>query len=284
MSDLEQTFAKAAAIAKKVPQNLQEAAFNRALDALLGAQGKAKGASGNSRGRSQRRGPGKEELGSSGLLGEIDRTKYPDVGATGRVADQALKILQLAREDHNVDGLTAAEITEILTQKFRLPTKVAAVRMALERESDNVDVRSGSGGRHIFRIMAPGDAYLSRLRSGQMSANALKPRAGKSKPATKNKLRSKKESHTKEAKSTASPKAMSKSSGRPGPKAAITKLVDSGFFTSPRTISEIQENLKHKRGNAYSVMELAPALVRCVRDDSLTRERNDAGQYEYSQA
>ena len=72
--------------------------------------------------------------------------------------------------------------------------------------------------------------------------------------------------------------------GRPGPKAAIGQLLNSGFFRSARTISEIQEELQHRRGHGYSVQELSPALVRSVRDQSLSRERNSEGQYEYSQA
>ena len=103
MNELEEKFAKAAEIAKKVPKNLQEAAFNRALDALLGAQGGAKRASEGARGSSKQTSPHKEEEEASSLLAEIDRTKYPDVGATHRVADRALKILQLARKDYNVD-------------------------------------------------------------------------------------------------------------------------------------------------------------------------------------
>ena len=38
------------------------------------------------------------------------------------------------------------------------------------------------------------------------------------------------------------------------------------------------------KGHRYLVHELSPALVRCVRDESLSRERNEAGQYEYTEA
>lgn len=76
----------------------------------------------------------------------------------------------------------------------------------------------------------------------------------------------------------------SRARGRPGPKAAIGQLLESGYLRSARTISQIQEELQHRRGHRYAVQELSPALVRSVRDGSLTRERNESGQYEYRQA
>lgn len=132
--DLEEALLEAAEIAKKLPRNLQEAGFNRAADELLG---KARRVSGQRRSGAA----GRDEAGKtadardvSGLVEAIDRTAYPNVGATRRVGDRALKVLQLADQDHGVDGLTPSKIATILSQKFRLPTKANSV-LLIERRT-----------------------------------------------------------------------------------------------------------------------------------------------------
>lgn len=288
--ELEKAFLEAAEIAKKLPKNLQEAGFNRALEQILGTDRPALG-SRRSRGGGRAKTDKTDDRNISELVEAIDRTTYPDVGATARVGDRALKILQLAHQDHGVDGLTAGEIATILSRNFRLPTKANSVVKALDRETNTVDVRSGAGASRVFHIMAPGESYLERLRAGETvgrgrrsSARGTTKKAGglsKVKPA-KGAARQKatgKENVATEKKSTGK-----KAGRRPGPKAAIMQLLHAGFFRSARTIAEIQEELQHRRGHAYSVQELAPALVRSIRDESLSRERNSEGQYEYSQA
>jgi hypothetical protein len=287
--DLENAFLEAAEIAKKLPKNLQEAGFNKAVEQLLGKENPASG-----RGRSRGAGRAKtreraDDRDISELVEAIDRTACPDVGATARVGDRALKVLQLAHQGHGVDGLTAGEIATILSRKFRLPTKANSVLKALDRETETVDARSGAGASRVFHIMAPGEAYLEKLRGGEEvdkgrrgSARKTTKKAGGRKKKARA-ARSKKSPGKKRA--TARKKATGKKvAGRPGPKAAIGQLLDAGFFRSARTISEIQEELQHRRGHSYSVQELSPALVRSVRGESLSRERNGEGQYEYSQA
>lgn len=278
--ELEKAFLQAAEIAKKLPKNLQEAAFNRVLDQILGKEKPASGSIRSPKGSQGRTDEQADHRDTSTLIEAIDRTAYPDVAATSRVGDRALKVLQLANQDHNVDGLTAGEIATILSRKFRLPTKVNSVLKALDRETNTVDVRSGAGVSRVFHIMAPGESYLDRLRAGgavsrgsrNSARRTTKKAAGSEEKATARKAAAEKKSTVK------------KVAGRPGPKAAIGQLLDAGFFRSGRTISQIQEELQHRRGHGYSVQELAPALVRSIRDQSLSRERNTEGQYEYSQA
>ncbi len=283
MSDLDKTFAKAAEIAQKLPENLQEAAFSRALDELLEESAQRSGAKNR---RSSQRGTKpkpesqKAEAESENLLGTINKTEYPDIGATARVADRALKVLQLANEDHGTDGLTARQISEILTQKFRLPVTPNAVLMALQRESQTVDVRPGPNQKKIFHIMAPGDEYLKNLRSGETETRTCHKsktakKKAKKKPTVREKAASKKQ---------ASKKATQRKSTTLGPKAAVGKLIETGFFDNPRQISEIQEELKHNKGLTFRVEKLSTPLLRYVRDETLSRSRNDSGQYEYSKA
>ncbi len=285
--NLEDAFLQAAEIAKKLPKNLQEAGFNRALEQLLGKTDSKPPGGGGARGRSgkqkQKTSDEAERPDFDQLLDSIDRTAYPDVNATTRVADRALMVLQLAHQDHGVDGLTASEITTILSRKFRLPAKVNSVSKALEREVGTVDVRAGTGAARVFHIMAPGEAYLKELRSGEQISQ---PRRQKAKSNTAKgsspKSGSKKKATSK--KKTVKKKSGKKAAGRLGPKAAINSLIESDFFQSARGIAEIQEELRHRRGHSFSVQELSPALVRSVRDGSLARQRNDSGQYEYTQA
>jgi hypothetical protein len=287
-ADLEKTFLLAAEIAKKLPENLQEAGFNRAIEQLLG---KASPASG---GRPLRRAAVRDvaeptDESRSELIESVDRTAYPDIGASTRVGDRALKVLLLAHQDYGVDGLTADEIAKILSRKFRLPTKANSVAKALDRETNTVDVRSDSGASRVFHIMAPGEEYLARLRAGK----SLDGKGGdRTSRTTKHARRLGKVAATKTpsqetvtVEATFKKKGIGKKvAGRPGPKAAIGQLLGAGFFRSAKMISEIQEELQHRRGHSYSVQELAPALVRSVRDESLSRERNGEGQYEYREA
>lgn len=270
----EKAFLEAAEIAGKLPKHLQEIAFNRALDHLLGQTPGAVRGSGRAAAA-----PAVNTTGESDLIGRIDRTKYPDIGATSRVADRALKVLQLANDDLGVDGLTAVEISEVLTRRFRLPVTPNAVNIALERETNTVDIRT-SGGMKRFHIMAPGDDYLKALRSGE-AINRLRRPASKQRPSA--------DVSADDAKTRGRAKKASPANGsvrrgpsRPGPKAAVTQLIQTGFFKTPRTIAAVQEELKHSRGHTFSLQELAPALVRSIRDESLRRNRDAQGQYEYS--
>lgn len=285
---LEDAFAEAAKIAGKLPKNLQEAGFNRALDEMLGA-GRKDSSRLTGSGKATRRGASglsdttKE---GTGLLNSIDRTKHPDVGATDRLADQALKVLQIAKDDHGVDGLTAPEIASVLTDKFRLPATRQGVYLALSRETRTVNVRT-KDGKKVFHLMASGEAYLSRLRSGEAKdAASRKPSRRKAtgvKKKPKRKGATKKATKKKAPRKKVSPRASGrKRSGRPGPKAVIAELVSEGFFAKKRKISEVQSELQHSRGHSFMIQELSPALVRSVRDQTLRRTRDESGQYEYS--
>lgn len=268
----EKAFLEAAEIAKKLPKNLQETAFNRALDHLLGRAAKKE-----TRGATEDTRDSGERTRESELLASIDRTKHPDIGVTDRVADRALKVLHLANEDYGVDGLTAQTISAILTQKFRLPVTANAVNTALDRETDTVNVRQ-EGGVKTFHIMAPGEEYLRRLRSGEVGGQRRRVRKAALIRARK------KSGDERPGKAVKAEGTARKKHTRPGPKAAVSNLVGGGFFTSPRTISAVQDELKHSRGHTYSLQELAPALVRSLRDGALSRTRNAQGQYEYSEA
>lgn len=283
MSDksLDDLFKQAADIAGRLPENLQEAAFNRALDHLLGESGGGRRSPGLERETAPTRVRSSEAAAVRSLLEKIDRTRYPDVGATTRVADRALKVLQLANDDHNLDGLSAQEISEVLTKKFRLPVRPNAVNMALERETGTVDVRQKAGAK-VFHLMAPGEAYLKRLRDGEVSGERRSRATQPNKKQTQTRSLDATATHVPTPKEESAKKAPRASGSRPGPKKAVQQLISEGFFDAARTIADIQERLKHKRGHTYTLQDLSPTLVRLLRDGSLSRERNTSGQYEYT--
>jgi hypothetical protein len=70
-------------------------------------------------------------------------------------------------------------------------------------------------------------------------------------------------------------------SRRVGPKFALGQLLDGGYFATSRSLPEIQAYLKDSHGHDYGSNELSISLLRLIRDNRLTREKNLAGQYEY---
>jgi hypothetical protein len=274
--DLVRKFKQAAEIAKLVPRNLQETAFNRALDQLIGAGGS--GATVRST-ASERVGPAKQrarrgEPAFQTLFENVNRTQYPDLISLTRVADRAMRVLQLANDEHQVDGLTATQIAAILTKIFRVPTSASAINMALDRAGESVNVRRKDGAK-TFHLMSHGEARLRGLSNREL------PDKKRTRSKAPKRTRSETVSNGGDA-AHGEPKKTRRTTGRPGPKATIEQLVTEGFFGTPRTITAIQEHTKHKLGRSFTVQELSPALLRLIRDKTLARDRSSSGQYEYT--
>lgn len=290
--DLKELFRQAAEIAQQVPERMQEAAFNRALDVLLG-EGRASGGAAV-RPKRDADAPGVQRLGGQASVKELlklaDSTRYPDVVRAGKVLDRSLLVLQLALHDHAIDGLTPTDIARVLTEKFRLATSRQAVGMALKDAANLVD-RAAEGNGYRYRIMDPGEEYLAQLRNAsgdkaeRPSRRTGEPRSSRCRVAT--------EAPDERAKSPGVsdvrvPKAPAKvrtgrstPPGKLGPKAAVTELIELGYFSSAKTGPQVQEYLKKKRGFDIGIAQLRLAMLRLVRDGVLERDENDAGQYEY---
>src|SRR6266513_2105720 len=114
--ELSEAFKQAAEIAKSVPEHLQETAFNRALDAILGeTPGGAEGSSGPTK----RNAPKRKDITKQKdpaidptvvLLENMDSTAHPQVHDASKVIDRALVILRAARDDFEIDGLSSPQI------------------------------------------------------------------------------------------------------------------------------------------------------------------------------
>ena len=71
--------------------------------------------------------------------------------------------------------------------------------------------------------------------------------------------------------------------GRPSPRTVLDDLIKQDFFKEKKTISAIISHCKDKLTYSYESRELSPALIRCIRDKKLKREKNTNNQYEYQQ-
>lgn len=289
--DMKKLFKEAAEIAKAVPKELREAAFNRALDALSvpgGRQGRTP-TSGYS--TPSPRQDGAPQDSAATILQDLDRTRHPEVSNAARVLDRALFVLRAVRDDHQIDGLTSPQIAKVLTEKFRLRTTHQAVRQALDAAGDKVD-RNASGRVAIYRIMHPGDQYLATgdfssaasSKGGRSTRKRTRKKAPKktTKNAVKEKVVPKRNTNAKSPSKKAGPGNKATKSGRPGPGAMLRDLVTSGFFSKPRTIAEIQDFAQHQLAHSYGLNELSTPLRRAIHSRLLVRTQNDDGQYEYT--
>ena len=274
--DLKELFKQAAESAAQVPESMQEAAFNRAIDLLTGGGADSNNESPKAKvtksrtTKQQRPTPPKDDSPAESLVEAIDSTQHPGVLSAKKVLDRALMVLQISLNEHGVDGLTPAEIATVLTDKFRVSTTSAAVRMALG-DATNLVNRLPRGQGFAYRIMGPGEEYLAHLGEDEKpsSPSKAKKKSKSRKPAKKT------------AASNASTKTKSKTNTTVGPKAAIGSLIDSGFFSQVKTGPEIMTHLKNKRGLNFETDQLRMALLRLVREEKLERDENADGSYEY---
>jgi len=137
--DLKELFKQASEIAQQVPESMQEAAFNRAIDLLTGnsevplnnntsitAKKTRK-----SKSSSPKKDVAENRSVKSDLIESIDSTQHPGITSEVKILERSLMVLQIARTDHGIDGLTPLEIADILTEKFRISTRNSAVSNAL---------------------------------------------------------------------------------------------------------------------------------------------------------
>jgi hypothetical protein len=290
--DLKELFKQASEIAQQVPANMQEAAFNRALELLTaGTVGQTLQASPaapakKSTARTANRGapatPAGEDVVSTLLTG-IDSTQHPGVASATTALDRALMVLKIALDEHNIDGLAAGDIARVLRDKFRVPAAENAIRMALSRASALVD-RTPNGGGFAYRIMSAGEAHLVNLANPVDSQSTparrvQRPGKRKSKSAAKVADQGTVQAPTKKA--SKAPVAAKRAAGQPGPKAAVLELISDKFFDTPKTGQVVQAHLKSKRGFNYGTAQLRVALLRLVREKALSRDANGDGDYEY---
>lgn len=286
--DLKGVIAEALDLAKAAPDNLQEAVFNRAFDALRGADSPPPTARQLSRSTkpATRKTPPSEAGNQPGPATPVhelfDSTQHHEVIDATSMLDRCLWVIRIAKDEYGVDGLTPPEIVNVLTEAFRIPTVRQVVTPPLKAAARYVK-REQAGRGYRYRIMRGGEDYLD---AGGAKADTVKSSAPK--PMRQSSSARKKTATaptTTETNKPAPKKAKSSSKrptqGRPGPSVAIADLITEGFFSTPRDMGAIQQQLQHRRGHRYKPTDLSPALVRALRSGKLDRERNKSGRYEY---
>lgn len=288
---LQEMFRRAAAVAATVPPALQEAAFNRALDALMSppstngthrddGHGSSRSASGSSR-RSARGGqtPGEAADDPVAALIAMPRSNAEPVDDEDGALGKSLALLRVAEDQLQISGLSASQIATVLTNKFKWKVTRQAVGQALDRAGKMVDSSTKNGARS-YTIMDSGLRYLDtpadqRLApSGGTGGARRRSRASKAAPA---KAQAKSDLDT----SGPAKKAASRRPGASGPREAVEQLLTKGFFKEPRLLGAIREELKDTRGLVYKSTDLSPTMTRMLREGKLNRNKNADGQYEY---
>jgi hypothetical protein len=279
--NLEEIFKKAAEISKSVPSNLQEVAFNRALDALLNEScSKNKNQSDlNNNIDNKKKIKHKKSFSERTpkdieyLLENLDRTKYQEIFDAPNILTSSLFLLKVIKDDYNIDGLGPTDIAKLLTEKFRIRTTRQAVTQALDAAGNKVD-KVIKRNRPYYRIMHNGEKYLEN-KEFETDAKVETKKNNKSKPKNKTKRGYK-------STTTTSIKTNSGSKNKVGPKKIITDLISEGFFDKAKKIKDIQEHIAQKMGYNFNVTTLSPTLTRLLREGKLTREKSSDGQYEYT--
>lgn len=265
--DVTRLIKEASDAASHAPKHLQEAAFNRAFEALLAAGGAGSTPKDVT--------PALYAGGDGGPArtpSELDRTAYPGITHDKNAHDNSLQLLLAAKNDLGIDGLSATDIAKTLTNKFRCATSRPAVSTALNGAGTYVD-RHPEGRAVIFRIMAAGETYVTGLTAVPKEVSPTAPRRARRRKSTAEKIHKGEDSNE----SSGVPK---KASGK-GAASAMNELFDKGFFSEPRTIGDIRSKLKDDLGRSFKSNYLSPVLVRWLRSQKLTRETNSDGQYEY---
>jgi hypothetical protein len=208
------------------------------------------------------------------LLAEVDSSSHGEVVDATRPLDQALHVLRIANEEHGIDSLTAPQIAQVLKGKFRLNATRQGIQSALDRASTTVN-REPRDGAIRYRIMAAGMAYLRDpdITNASVGSATHRPRRKTS--------RRRDSSGEKGAAVVMQDRNLRRPPGRPSPAQLVRKLVEEGFFASPRQLFAVQHHLEES-GYRLKNTDISPIMTRLIRDAKLTRVKNTSGQYEYS--
>jgi hypothetical protein len=98
------------------------------------------------------------------LTSVVDERTYSKLFASkGKLVDKSIAVLQLARDVLGIDGLTASQISEILTKKYRV-AKVHRQNVSndLRKATDYVH-RIQSGSDYKYLLMSTGEEHLKDL-------------------------------------------------------------------------------------------------------------------------
>ena len=192
---MKKAFQEAAEIAQGVPEALREAAFNRALDVLLGPN----------RAPKDEAGPVPEEFDEEAVHEEMARRKILGIPGSGFVLEKSVAALNLAAARLGMDEMSAEQIAGALEENFGVHVSQGVVARALE-QADSVVAKVRLGGETLYQVIRPplhqapsgpapkADPPKPKPKSKSAAKSKAKSSAGPRKPAPKGKAGSKKKS------------------------------------------------------------------------------------------
>lgn len=272
-------FKRAAEIASAVPESMREAAFHRALDALQQEATPSRRSPGASAKRGSRSAAEQAAFSIDPLtaLNELERTRAAEVDNESSALGKSLALLRVAERELSIQRLSTSQIARVLTDKFRFRVTRQSVTEALEKAGRLVDRRK-DGRSATYRLMQPGEDWLDSDAEARGSSTGRSAAARTSGSGAKRGNSAKK---TPQKKAVGAESASKARRGRTGPKSAVESLIASGYFSSPRTLGDLQQKLQHDHALKFKATDLSPGLTRLIREARLSRAKNADGQYEY---
>lgn len=167
---MKKAFQEAAEIAQGVPESLREAAFNRALDVLLGKESPS------------RAGAVEEdiEIDAETVHEELTRRKILGIPGSGFVLEKSVAALNMAAARLGMEEMSAEQIADTLEENFGVHVSHGVVAKALE-QADSVVTKVREGGETLYRVIRPpmhGAAYEAEEGPTQTkSKSKAKPKA-----------------------------------------------------------------------------------------------------------
>lgn len=123
---------EASEAAKHAPDHLQEAAFNKAFEALMAAQEAGKSTKTQLRSRGDQKAPNKRTSADSNMeedtLDQLDRTVHPDIYYEDSALNNSLRLLRAAKDDLGIDGISVPKQFRNRLTKYYGDLKQAYVR------------------------------------------------------------------------------------------------------------------------------------------------------------
>lgn len=159
---LKALFKQASEIAEQVPESMQHAAFNRALDLLTQTPSITNTnplVHPESLDTQKNNDDAPQPI---DIITAIDPARHPDITTSGKTLDRSLMVLEIAYKEYGVDGLTPGQIAEILTMRFNINTKSTTICNALDL-APSLARRISDGTRFIYKIMLAGEDHLINL-------------------------------------------------------------------------------------------------------------------------
>lgn len=285
--DMEELFREAAKIAAVVPEAMQEAAFHRALDMLTnGDPTETQHTARRAPKQRSSAGPhaGTPELDRVSRVIAVSRDAAPEVDQETSVQGRSIALLVAASREADVDGLTAPEIAKILTEKFRHRTTRQAVQQAMDNSGNMVDRQKHANSAAVYRVMKAGEDWLAKpVEQRTAPSNGTRSRRRVSATQTAASVPAKSASaKTSSSATKAASAARSSSAGRrTGPKKVLEALISEGYFSEPRGMADIKQHLRHQKAMSFEASDLAPTLVRLLREGKLKRSKVEK-QYVYT--